>query len=275
MRFARVGVRAGSAWVLRGISFDVCAGERIGLVGPNGAGKTTLLHLCNGFRRPHEGTVEVFGSPVAALRGGRLAALRRRIAYVPQVAESDTSLPLRAREVVEMGRSGARGPFRPLTAADRQAVRHWMERLGIAALADRLYRELSGGERQKVHLARAMAQGADLLLLDEPTNHLDPRSQEALSDLVDALCEDVPLSFLYVTHEIRLLPRRTGRVLVLSGGRLLADGPPQRVLDCEVLGHAYGAQVEVIERGGRRHLLLKSATVTDPPAREEAGCSPT
>lgn len=267
MRFARVGVRAGPAWVLREVSFEARAGEHIGLVGPNGAGKTTLLHLCNGFRRAHEGSVEVFGSDVASLRGGRLAALRRRVAYVPQVAETDSSLPLRARDVVEMGRAGARGLFRPLAAEDRRIVGRWIERLGIGALADRLYRDLSGGERQKVHLARAMAQGADLLFLDEPTNHLDPRSQEALSDLVDALCGEVPVAFLFVTHEIRLLPRCTGRVLVLSGGRLLADGPPDRTLTAEVLGRAYGAEVEVIERAGRRHLLLEGA--------REGACSST
>jgi len=258
VRLERVGVRAGGAWPLRGISLTVTPGERIGVVGPNGAGKTTLLHLLNGFRPAAEGRVEVLGLDVGRLRGGRLAALRRRVGYVPQALEADVRLPIRAREVVEIGRAGVRGPLRRLTRADRDAVREWMERLGIASLAERLYRDLSGGEKQKVHLARAMAQGAEVLLLDEPTNNLDPRWQQALSDLVDDLPADPPLTVFFVTHEARLLPRSTGRVLLLAQGRLCADGPPERVLVPAALGRAYGAAVEVVERGGRRYVLLNA-----------------
>jgi len=260
----RVGVALGGTHVLSDVSAAVPAGELVGIIGPNGAGKTTLLHLLNGLRRPTAGRVQVLGQTVNGLRGAALARLRQRIGYVPQVTATPGTAPIRAREVVEIGRAGKRGLGRRLTAGDHRTAGQCMERLGIAPLAERLYRDLSGGEQRKVHLARALAQEPDLLLLDEPTSNLDPRWQEELTRTVERLWSASGLTVCVVTHETHLLPVSTRRVWLLARGRFVADGRPEEVLTPERLAPAFGVPVQVIERAGRRYVLAGAAADEEP-----------
>ena len=254
-----VGVERGRVRILERISARVSTGELVGIVGPNGAGKTTLLRLLNGLIRASSGRVNVLGSTIETMRGGSLARLRRHIGYVPQLTDAAGSVPIRAREVVEIGRSGVRGLMRRLSQADRGIAMEWMERLGIAHLSERLYEELSGGEQRKAHLARALAQGPEILLLDEPTSNLDPRWQEELSTIIEGIWRELGLTVFFVTHEIHLLPPSTSRVMLLSAGRMHGDGNPAKILKPERLTEVFGVPVEVIERAGRRYLITGAA----------------
>jgi len=259
-----VGVVRGRVRILQHVSARIPVGELVGIVGPNGAGKTTLLRLLNRLIRASSGSVHVLGSPVDALRGAALARLRRRIGYVPQLADTTGSIPIRVREVVEMGRSGAPGLLRRLSEEDHALAGEWIDRLGIRHLADRLYEDLSGGEQRKVHLARALAQGPEILLLDEPTSNLDPRWQAEIYSIVERIWNDLGLTVFFVTHEVHLLPPSTRRVMLLSAGRLHGDGPPEAVFDPVRLTEVFGVPVEVMERAGRRYLITRA------PAHREA-----
>ena len=253
-------VRKGGAALLDDVTARVGRGELVGVLGPNGAGKTTLLRVMTGFEREVAGRAEVLGEPVPRLRGARLARLRSRIGYAPQLHGETPSVPIRLREVVAMGRSGRRGLLRRLTAEDSRVVDECLERLGLSTLADRPYAQLSGGERRKAHLARALAQEPELLLLDEPTSNLDPRWQNDLSQLIESLWQELRLTVVFVTHTAEFLPPSTSRVLLLADGRLHGDGGPDEVLRPATLAAAFGAPVDVVRRGGRRYLLMGAGT---------------
>ena len=259
-----VPVERGGVRILDRVSARIPVGELVGVVGPNGAGKTTLIRLLNGLMRPSSGMVRVLGTRVDTLRGAALARLRRRIGYVPQLMDRAGSIPIRTREVVEMGRSGLPGLFRRLSDKDRAIAGEWLERLGMAHLADRLYQDLSGGEQRKAHLARALAQGPEILLLDEPTSSLDPRWQVELSAIIEKIWRDLGLTVFFVTHETHLLPPATVRVMLLSGGELCGDGPLEEIVNPNRLTEVFGVPIEVLERGGRRYLAPGAFSYQEP-----------
>ena len=152
-----VSFRVGSKILLENIDLTVRKGEFLGLLGPNGAGKSTLLNLMNSSLHPGTGELRIFGETPSSPGGAGIWEICRRIAFVPQSLDFNPAVPLTAREVVEMARSGRRGPLHALTPEDHDIARSSMERLGVLNLAKRTYRSLSGGERQKVQLARALA----------------------------------------------------------------------------------------------------------------------
>ena len=160
------------------------SGRITALMGPNGAGKSTLLRACLGLTRPSGGRIAVLGEEVARLRQAALAALRRRMGYVPQLLPGHSELPLTLREVVAIGRTARAGLLRPLSRRDWQLVDEWIDRLGLGDLANRSFRQLSGGEQRKTIIARAMAQEPELLLLDEPTANLDLGWRERMVETV-------------------------------------------------------------------------------------------
>ena len=250
-----VTVQLGGTTALRDVSLAFEPGELVALIGPNGSGKSTLLMLLNGLRRATSGTVTVCGMDPSRLRGGGLARLRHRVAYVPQLPERDRAIPLSVRDVVRIGRSGKAGLFRRLTPADDEIVAKWLDRLALTALADRSYSDLSGGEQRKVHLARALAQEPEALLLDEPASNLDIRWQEELTRIVHDLWQETDLTVVLVTHDVHQVPAGCRHMALLSGGELVADGEPETVLEGERLASVFGSPVEVIQREGRWHLL--------------------
>jgi len=222
------------------IDLRVGRGEFWGVVGPNGAGKTTLLRALAGLEAPDEGEVEVFG------KRGRIGFLFQHHDFVPEV-------PLTVEDVVGFGRAGRAGlgPWR--RAGDRRSVDEALELLGLASLRRRLYRELSGGERQKVQLARLAAQEAELLLLDEPAAGLDLEWQERMTALVAELHRQTGAAVVMVTHEVDRLPACCARVLLLRRGRALAVGAPAEVFTPPTLGTLYGCEMAVTEHRGRYH----------------------
>jgi len=204
---------------IRGINLTVEADEFVCIVGPNGAGKTTLLETINGLLPATRGTIRVLGKPL----NGNGHKLRAQIGYLPQNFSVDPSTPFLARQVVLMGRYGRIGLLNPPGPEDHQAAIEAMQLLGIKDLADRPVGKLSGGQLQKVLLARALAKEPHLLLLDEPFNSLDPRSRMAVLQILQQLHEEQGLPILLVTHGFLPVLEVCDRVIGLRDGRITLD----------------------------------------------------
>lgn len=238
------------------------AGSVVALMGPNGAGKTTLLRACLGLVTPSRGHVRVLGENVPSLRGASLAELRRRIGYVPQLLPGHSELPLTVREVVAIGRTARAGLFHSLSRGDWQTVDQWMERLELASLAGRAFGQISGGERRKTLIARAMAQEPELLLLDEPTANLDLGWRERIVETIHTLYTKTRTSVLIVCHELEVLPPSCSQVVLVEGGRVSAAGSPESVFTTERVQRLYGARLRVVHPGGR-HAVMPEGSVRD------------
>lgn len=221
------------------------AGQITAVVGPNGCGKTTLLHLVAGLRRPCGGDVCYATEPLARLSPRERA---RRVALVEQ--NPSTELELSARAVVELGRIPHRGRWPGSRDADATAVQEAMSLAGVAALADRRWSTMSGGERQRTHLARALAQRPRALLLDEPTNHLDLRHQIGFLATIAGL----GLTTVAVLHDLDLAAAFCPRMLMLSQGRVAAAGPTAEVLTADLIARVFGVAT-VVEHTDRLRVL--------------------
>jgi iron complex transport system ATP-binding protein len=247
------GVRweAGGRAILGPLDLEVMRGECLVLVGPNGAGKTTLLRCLTGLLRPSGGEIRLEGRPYSTLSRRDLA---RRIAYVPQIRPA--RVPLAVQEVVLLGRYPhlSRLQIAP-RAADFAAVDEALAVVGIEGLRGRPVDELSGGERQAVYIAAALAQQAELLVLDEPTIHLDARHQHDLAGLLLRLKAGADRTVVLATHDLNLASLLGDRLLALAEGRVLALGRPAEILRPEVLERLFEARFEIV-RGGERPVTV-------------------
>lgn len=230
------------------ISLSIRRNEFVGIVGPNGSGKSTLLRLLNGLVAPTSGTVELFGRPAA---GRHLREARRRIGYLPQHCDYDPAYPTTVREVVMMGRWPMLGLWGRPSPGDRAKVAGVARLTGLGGLLDRPVGHLSGGERQKMGIARAMAQEPEILMLDEPTSDLDIAAQAEVGGLVERVYRRGGLTVLFVTHFISHLPPCCSRFLLMRGGRIYYDGPRAGALDEKALSGLYGCAVRIVDVGGR------------------------
>jgi iron complex transport system ATP-binding protein len=226
----------GRRQVLSGASLDLTQGEVVCLLGRNGAGKTTLLRLMLGLLRPEAGSVRLNGCDIAGI-GRRQRA--RALAYVPQ--QHQPHFPYRVRDVVALGRFAETGWFGGLRPVDREAISDVLAMLGIADLSERPYTQLSGGERQLVVLARALAQGAKLLVLDEPLTGLDYGNQVRMMDRLRRFA-DRGYGVLMTTHHPDQAAAIATRVAALIDGRIELDGPPVSVLTPETIFRLYGVR---------------------------------
>ncbi len=238
--FDRVTVRYGAAVALAGITERVASGEWLGIIGPNGAGKTTLLRAAAHLVR-YEGSVHLAGQPASGLRR---RALARLVAYVPQLPELPPEMCV--ADYVLLGRTPHIGYLRMETPADREICARLLDRMGLAPMAARLLGTLSGGELQRVVLARALAQQAPVLLLDEPTSALDLGRRVAALELVDELRREQTLTVLSVVHDLTLAGQFADRLLLLDGGRAAAAGAPASVLRDDVLTGPFGTGLHVL-----------------------------
>jgi iron complex transport system ATP-binding protein len=215
-------------------------GEVLALLGPNGGGKTTLLKTLLGLLAPKAGEVRLDGT---ALSSRTVRQRARLIAYVPQTHIATFAFPVEA--VVLMGRTAHRDLFARPTAEDREVAAAMLDRLGIAGLAERPYTMISGGERQLVLLARALAQQPQFIVLDEPTANLDFGNQGKVMREIRALAGS-GLGVLFTTHDPNHALRAADRAYLLRGGERIAEGPVQQILTRERLEALYGAPVHMI-----------------------------
>ncbi len=241
-RLEAVGLRAGygDRPVLAGVDLVLAAGQTTALIGPNGAGKSTFLRCLAGLIAPSEGSVRLDGAELGSL--GR-RAIARRIAVVPQLFE--TLFPFTVEEVVRLGRVARLGALGRAHPRDHRAVATAMEELDLGALSGRRIDTLSGGERQRAVIAMALAQEADVLLLDEPTVHLDPAHQRATLAHIADLAARRRLVVLAVLHDLNLAGALCDRVVLLHGGRIMADGSPSEVLTDDLVRGAFGEGLTV------------------------------
>ncbi len=270
LRAERVSRLIGGGLVLDGVTLVPRPGETVGLLGPNGSGKSTLLRLLAGVLAPSAGVVALDGRPLD--RTAR-RAVARRVAAVEQNAHTQTELTV--RDVVALGRIPHRRAWTPMSGADAGAVTAALERTGLTGIADRSWHTLSGGERQRAQIARALAQEPSELLLDEPTNHLDIQYQLDLMELVAGL----PVTTVIAMHDLNLAAMYCDRLLVLRGGRVVAEGAPPQVLTPSLIEEVYGVRAEVAPGPGHPviRFLRRGAEPTrhrDAPAagaRTESG----
>jgi iron complex transport system ATP-binding protein len=241
IRVEDVSVALGGTSILDAVSVAVDEGEFVGLVGPNGAGKTTLLRCLSGVLTPDEGVVTVDGDAVTGL-GARETS--RRIAVVPQ--DTHLAFDFSVRDVVAMGRTPHRGRFDRATTEDHDVVERAMERTAVTRFADKPITAVSGGERQRVVLARALAQAAPVLLLDEPTASLDVNHQVRTLDLVADLVADGRTAVAAI-HDLSLAARYCDRLVLLADGGVVAAGPPERVLERATVADAFDADAAVVD----------------------------
>ncbi|KUL54313.1 ABC transporter ATP-binding protein [Streptomyces sp. NRRL F-4489] len=228
-----VSVEVAGRRLVHDVTLTAGSGRLIGLVGPNGSGKSTLLRCVYRALRPAAGAVRLDGTDLHALTAREAA---RRLAALPQ--EGGTDFDFTAAEVVAMGRlPHQRGSGAP-SAADREICARALERVGADHLAHRGFLGLSGGEKQRVLIARALAQEPRVLVLDEPTNHLDIAQQlEVL-----ALVRDSRLTVLAALHDLNLAAVHCDELYVLAGGRIAASGPPHDVLTPKLLAEVFGVR---------------------------------
>ena len=237
---ARVAARVRDPFSLCEVSLAVGPGEIVGVIGPNASGKTTLIRLLSGLLRPTRGEILLEGQPLARLTR---AAVATRVGVVPQDVPRD--FPYTVEQLVLMGRfPHAPGRFFE-SAVDRRIAAEAMALVGVRALAAERCDRLSGGERQRVMLARALAQEPRLLVLDEPTAHLDLRYQVECVGLLRRLNAERGLSVVVVSHDLDLAGHLCHRLLLLSEGRAVRQGPPDVVLEPAALEAVYGCPVTV------------------------------
>lgn len=255
-----IAIAFGGRPILRGIDLTLSAGRMVGLIGANGAGKTTLLRILANLL-PHEGSVLYDGEPAATI-GHK--ALARRIAFLSQGGA--VHWQMRAEAVVGLGRLPHRRPFAGMSDADHAAIDRAMAATDTTAFRDRTLDTLSGGERMRVLLARALAVEAEMLLADEPLAGLDPRHQlEAMALLRQACLAGTGV--VVVLHDLTLAGRFCDQLVLLHDGRILANGTPDEVLGDDQLGLAFGIDVTRGSRDGENFVLPWQPLDQGKPAR--------
>jgi iron complex transport system ATP-binding protein len=235
-----VRVELGGRNVVDGVTATVAEGEWLALIGPNGAGKTTLLRAIARLV-PCSGEIDLGGRAVAGL--GR-PELSRLVAVVPQ--EPSTPPWMTVAEYVLLGRTPHLGLLAKEGRRDREAAARALARLDLVSLGDRRLGTLSGGEKQRVVVARALAQEARIVLLDEPTAALDIGHQQQAFDLLDGLRAESGLTLVAAMHDLTLAARYADRMLLLDAGRVVAEGSPTDVVTEALLSRHYGAAIDVV-----------------------------
>ena len=259
LRARDIEVAIGGTSVLHGVSVEVRAGEVVGLIGPNGAGKSTLLRALTGVLPRAGGSVEIVGVAAASDR----RALARTVAVVQKMPEAPTTMSV--AELALLGRSPHLGLLARESARDHAIAAEAMRRAGCDALATRALGTLSGGQRRRAFIARALAQEAPLLLLDEPTANLDVQAQCEIFELVRGLAAD-GVGVLVVVHDLTLAATYCDRLLLLDAGRVVAEGAPREVVTGEHVQRVYGTRVTVINNHGQRAPIVVPVAVQESEA---------
>ena len=239
------------AFLLNSVNATIARGSLTGLLGPNGCGKTTLLKLMSGVMRPQRGSLELNGRDLAGIPRRELA---RHVAVVPQ--ETHPAFDYSAIEMVLMGRHPHLGPFRLEGPDDLAIARDAMGATGTADLAQRPYMTLSGGEKQRVVIAVALAQSPEVLLLDEPTASLDLGYQLEVAGLLARLNRQRGVTMVLATHDLNLAASLCDNLVTMRAGRVLAQGPTREVLTGAMIQQLYDVQADVQFHEDAGHLTI-------------------
>jgi len=233
----------GGKAILRDVSLRVGAGEAWSIIGSNGAGKSTLLKCLMRIHTGWTGRVRLAGRDLATFSQRELA---RRVAYVPQPG-GDLRFPYTVREFVRMGRYAYSGPFGTPHPGDGAAIEAAMQRADVGVFADRTLDTLSGGERQKVFIAAALAQGSGILLLDEPTAFLDYHHQAEVTEILHSINRQSGATILSVTHDVNAALLTGGHILALRGGTVAWSGTTVELAREDILEKIYGASFRFLD----------------------------
>lgn len=244
----------GSRCALEDVTMSIGEGELVSLVGPNGSGKTTLLKCVNRILKLQKGTVLVEGQDVSKLR---LKDLAKLLGYVPQGV--GRSFPSTVFEIVLIGRK----PHVDwsVSSKDKEIVLDILTLMGLEEMASRQSNELSGGEFQKVQIARALAQEPEVLLLDEPTSNLDLKHQLDVLNLLSSIVREKKMVAVMAMHDLNLASRFSDKMIFLNGGRIYDAGAPETVLTSGNIRSVYGVEAEVVNRSGRRPYIVPIRSV--------------
>ena len=266
LRIDRVQFYYEARKILDEISFETGEGEFIGLIGPNGSGKTTLLKIIEGILKPRTGTVYLDCKRISELDP---KALARELAMVPQT--TDLSFDLKVFDIVMMGRYPYLGKLSFEKGVDEEKVRFWMRLTNTLHLAERSIREVSGGERQRVLIARALVQEPRILLLDEPTSNLDVCYQIEIMSLLRELVEKLGLTIICAIHDLNLAARYSDRIILLNNGRVKGMGKPAEVLTKENLRDTFRIEAKIeYDRDSGSLLIIPIRTIGREPKERES-----
>jgi iron complex transport system ATP-binding protein len=262
-----LSVDIGKRRIVDGVNIEVPDGHFVGLLGPNGSGKSTILKAIYRVHRPSAGQVLLNGADLLAMKPKDVA---RRVAVVAQ--ESSVEFDFTVLEMVMIGRTPHKVAFARDDAEDRAVVVHAIERVGCEHLMGRSFNTLSGGEKQRVMIARAIAQEADHLILDEPTNHLDIRYQMEILELVSGL----DVTVFAALHDLSSAALFCDSVYLLADGLVVTGGSPEAVITTEMVRHAYGADVLIVEHPetGTPHLIPRRSDRSGRPASASPATTP-
>ncbi|WP_313614996.1 ABC transporter ATP-binding protein [Agrobacterium sp.] len=243
---------SGGSIIVNGVTLDAAPGTTLGLLGPNGSGKSSLLRLICRIRKVQSGVITLGGEDIATLSQAQIA---RSTAFVEQ--QATTEIQVSVRDVVRLGRTPHRSPIAIWKTEDESAVQDALSHVGMLDKASRLWHTLSGGEKQRVHIARALAQTPSQLLLDEPTNHLDIQHQLDILALVSRL----PVTCIVALHDLNLAAMFCDNLAVMHVGEIVAFGTPEEVLTETLIRDVFGvsARIERSSYHGRCHIQYKTA----------------
>jgi iron complex transport system ATP-binding protein len=255
MQIDDISASYGDTLALENISLNVRQGEIVGLIGPNGAGKSTLIKVLSGVLRSSGGEVYIADQPITSLSP---AARAQKVAVVPQARQLGGAFTV--RQAVLLGRTAYLGFLGKPGEKDLKILDWAMKETAVDTLADRKLAEISGGEQQRVLLARALAQDPQVLLLDEPTNHLDLKYQVSLLRLLRELVDKENLTVLMAMHDLNQISGIVDRVALLVDGKIKVIGKPAEVLTPENIQEAYQTEIEVFHhpRSGKHYLFPKT-----------------
>lgn len=238
----------GSDPILKDIRMELERSEMLAIVGPNGVGKSTLIRCIDLILTPNKGSILLDGQDIKRINRTEVA---KRMGYVPQNASQ--SFPATVYDTILIGRRPHLG-WRS-SEKDNEKILDVLELLGIEDLAMKDFNDLSGGQQQKVMIARALAQEADILLFDEPTSNLDIRHQLEVMEITENLIREKGISVIMAVHDLNLSARYADKVIMMYKGGIYRAGDPVSVLSMENIKNVYGVEVEVSNRNGRPHII--------------------
>lgn len=229
---------AGKVIIVDEVSVEAAEGKVLGILGPNGSGKSTLLSMLANVLEPKDGVRELDGRDYSTWQRKQMA---RHMAVVQQIASTDRDLSV--RDVIDLGRIPHRGYWHGIGDQDKQIIREAAEKTGVDGLLKRNWHTLSGGEQQRTHIARALAQHGDIMLFDEPTNHLDIAHQ---LDILDTL-KATGITLIVALHDLNLAASFCDRVMILSHGKAVAAGDPNDILTVDLIREVYRVNARIID----------------------------